>query len=429
MRATIQRRQPVGGTALPPLLFGLAGVVACASILWLGRRATFFNDEWNVLEARSLGDPTSWLTPHNGHWHTGLVVMYRLIVETMGVTDYLPYLAVLLAFHLVVALAVYYAFSDAFSPAAPWLGLAAALLILFLGSGADDLFWAYQMGFVASTAMGLWAMLLLRRPGEAAGATAATASVLLLGSVATSGIGLCFLVAAGVLIALQPGPRNRVLVVAPAIVAYLAWFAVYGASAQGTMDGWLTLSNLASAPGFALRGVANSVGGLSGLGDLAGAVILWLGMGWLLVRVRHGWRVPPMLAAALVGTATEFVLAGLLRAGSSAPEQSRYIYPAAALLLVGLASLGPSVQRVPQRSAVIAGVAVATAVALAVNLGQLTRAAQMFGDFGELTRACEPSPPMIDGGEAVEIAVLTCYVNRLPATAPASTLAPAATTE
>jgi hypothetical protein len=426
MRTTIERRQPVSGATLPPLLFGLAGVLACASVLWLGRRATFFNDEWNVLEARSLGDPTSWLTPHNGHWHTGLVIMYRLIVETMGVADYLPYLAVLLAFHLVVALAVYHAFSSVSSAAAPWWGLAAALLILFLGSGADDLFWAYQMGFVASTAMGLWAMLLLRRPGDAA---AATASVLLLGSVATSGIGLCFLVAAGVLIALQPGRRNRFLVLAPAIVAYLAWFAVYGSGAQGTLAGWLTLSNLASAPGFALRGVANSVGGLSGLGDAAGAVILWLGLGWLLVRVRHGWRVPPMLAAALVGTATEFVLAGLLRAGSSAPEQSRYIYPAAALLLVGLASLGPSVQRVPQRRAVNAGLAVATAVALAVNLGQLTRAAQMFGDFGELTRACQPPPPMIDGGEAVEIAVLTCYVNRLPATAPAPTAVPAATTE
>jgi hypothetical protein len=322
-----------------------------------------------------------------------------------------------------VALAVYRASSNVSSPAARWWGLAAALLILFLGSGADDLFWAYQMGFVASTAMGLWALLLLRRPGAAA--AEAAASVLLLGSVATSGIGLCFLVAAAVLIALQHDRSNRMLVLAPALVAYLAWFVVYGSGAQGTLAGWLTLSNLASTPGFALRGLANSVGGLSGLGDVAGAVILWLGTGWLLVRVRHGWPVPPLLAAALVGTATEFVLAGLLRAGSSAPEQSRYIYPAAALLLVGSASLGPSVRRVPRQRAVRAGLAVATAVALAVNVGQLVRAAQMFGNFGELTRACEPSPPMIDGGETVEIAVLTCYVSRLPAATPGS--APAAT--
>jgi hypothetical protein len=414
IRATLERQRPVSASAVPHLLFGLASVAATVSIVWLGRGATFFNDEWNILETRSLSDPTSWLTPHNGHWNTGLVVVYRLLVESVGVADYLPFLAVLMAFHLVVALAVYHAFS----PASPWWGLAAALLILFLGSGADDLFWAYQISFVASTAMGLWALLILRHPAAPA---STAASVLLFGSVATSGIGLCFVAAAAAQIVLQRNERTRLLVLAPAAVGFLAWFAVYGRDGQGTPTGWLSPVNLASVPGFVLRGVANSVGGLSGLGDVAGAFILWLGMGWMLVLFRHGWRVPPMLAAALVGTVTEFVLAGLLRAGSSAPEQSRYIYPAAALLLVGLSALAPSAVRIQRRTALNAGLAVATALALTVNLGQLTRAGQMFGEFGARTRACRPAPPFIDRGEAVEIAILTCYVNGLPAPAPAAT--------
>jgi hypothetical protein len=410
--ATIASRQRVRGlivpAALPVVLFGVACLVAVPTILWLGRGATFFNDEWNLLETRSLSDPASWLAPHNDHWHTGLVVAYRLIVETVGVADYRQFLAVLLAFHLVVALAVFHSFS----PSAPWWGLGAALLILFLGSGADDLFWAYQIGFVASTATGLWALLLLRRlerPADVA------AGLLLLASVATSGIGFCFIAAAAVQLFLEPGRRQRLAILTPALVGYLLWFVTHGQSVQGRTVEWLNPNGLLAAPGFALRGVANAVGGLSGLGDVLGAVIVWLGLGWLIVLTRHGWRIPPLLAGALVGTVTEFVLAGMLRAGTTTPEQSRYIYPAAALLLVGLSALAPAVARIPRRAAVNGVLAVATAVALVVNLGALTEAAAKFRDFGARTRACQPAPPFIDGGEAVEHAVLTCYVDGLSA--------------
>src|SRR6266508_2851294 len=396
--AMIENRQSRRGTVGPAALFGIACFAAFASILWLARGATFFNDEWNVLETRSLSDPASWLTPHNDHWHTGLVVIYRLIVESVGVAAYLPYLAVLLGFHLVVALAVFHSFR----PSAPWWGLGAALLILFLGSGADDLFWAYQMGFVASTASGLWALLLLRRlerPADVA------ASLLLLASVATSGIGLCFVAAAAVQVVLELGERRRLAVVAPAVLGYLLWFVAYWRSGQAGVADWFNPSSLLAAPGFALRGVANTVGGLSGLGDLLGAVIVWLALGWLIVVARHGWRIPPLLA-------------GLLRAGSTTPEQSRYIYPAAALLLVGLSALAPAAARMPRRAVVNGALAVAAAIALIVNLGQLSDAAAKFREFGARTRACQPAAPFIDGGEAVELAVLTCYVDGLWGPAP-----------
>jgi hypothetical protein len=409
--AMIENRQGRWGTVGPAALLGAACFVACASILWLARGATFFNDEWNVLETRSLSDPASWLTPHNDHWHTGLVVMYRLIVESVGVANYLPYLAVLLGFHLVVALAVFHSFR----PSAPWWGLGAAVLILFLGSGADDLFWAYQMGFVASTASGLWALLLLRRIEKPADVAA---SLLLLASVATSGIGLCFVAAAAVQVVLQPGERWRLGVVAPPVLGYLLWFVAYGRSVQAGLAEWLNPSSLLAVPGFALRGVANTVGGLSGLGDLLGAVIVWLALGWLIVIARHGWRIPPLLGGALVGTVTEFVLAGLLRAGSTTPEQSRYIYPAAALLLVGLSALAPAAVRTPRRAVINGALAVAAAIALVVNLGQLSDAAAKFREFGARTRACQPAALFIDGGEAVELAVLTCYVDGLSGPAP-----------
>ena len=43
----------------------VALLVGLPALLWLGRGMTFFSDEWAFIESRSLGDPTTWLQPHN----------------------------------------------------------------------------------------------------------------------------------------------------------------------------------------------------------------------------------------------------------------------------------------------------------------------------------------------------------------------------
>ena len=39
--------------------------------------------------------------------------------------------------------------------------------LLFLGSGSENLFWAFQMAFVGSVAFGLWGLVALERSGRA----------------------------------------------------------------------------------------------------------------------------------------------------------------------------------------------------------------------------------------------------------------------
>ena len=42
--------------------------------------------------------------------------------------------------------------------------VAVAILLLVYGSGFENLFWAFQIGFVGSVALGLWALVVADRP-------------------------------------------------------------------------------------------------------------------------------------------------------------------------------------------------------------------------------------------------------------------------
>ncbi len=87
--------------------FGAIALAAALALLWLGLGMTFFSDEWAFIEQRSLGDPASWFAPHNEHWVTFPVLLYRAVVETIGIGSYVPFHLVLIVLHLAVASLVY----------------------------------------------------------------------------------------------------------------------------------------------------------------------------------------------------------------------------------------------------------------------------------------------------------------------------------
>src|SRR5205823_15106414 len=89
------------------------------------------------------------------------------------------------------------------------VAVAAAAILLLLGNAYQDLFWAWQLGFVGSTAAGIWALAALAAPRRHRNAV--VAAFLLVVAVATSGIGLAFLAAAAVFELVRPERRNEVL--------------------------------------------------------------------------------------------------------------------------------------------------------------------------------------------------------------------------
>ena len=186
-----------------------------------------------------------------------------------------------------------------------------AIPLLLLGSGAENLFWAFQTGFVASVLFGVWALFFLERPGRYA---PVAASVLLVAGLAASGLGPFFLVVAAGRTLLDPPLRRFVLAVVPPLAVYVVWFLALG---QGTVDEGRRLFIEAGVVGFVVRGIAFSTQQTLGLGFLADGEIVGLLVFLTLcvvtgVRVVRGRR-QGLAAGCLLGIAAMYTAVGLAR--------------------------------------------------------------------------------------------------------------------
>lgn len=311
------------------LLVATSAVIACAAILWLARGFNFYFDEWTVILP---ADPswTVYLQPHNEHPAMLLRLIYSVLLNTVGMRSYVPYMAVLLLLH---ATAVVLLFELVRRRAGDLIAIGAAALLLVMGAAWENLLWAFQIGFVGSVACGLGALLVI-----GAGHPRMWAAMLLLfGSLMFSGIGLFFLIAAGVWLALTPERRKDLVWLAPVAIALGVWYLAYGRS--GAPPAPMSLAgNIAVLPLYALWGLGASVAGLIGEGGLFGPVLLLLA----LVAIGFSWRrrrpdgFTIGIAAALIGF---YVVLGLNRAqiGYQQSGSGRYVYEGAIFWLLLLA--------------------------------------------------------------------------------------------
>src|SRR5262245_26454919 len=313
--------------------FGALLVGGAALILWLGRGLSFFADEWAFIEQRSLGDPSGWFKPHNEHWSTLPVVAYRTLVETVGLGSYVPYLGLVLLLHLVVA-ALVYRLVRRRAGAVPALG--AGTIMLFFGSGFENLFWGFQIGFVGGTAAGLATFDVL--DGLPTPRRAAALIVLLAIGLMTSGIGLVFLAAAIVEVALRPIWRRWWPLLGIPIAMYLLWYVVVGQTGIYAHRDPFSIASMLWIPYFVINGFGVAAGTVTGLGPVWGllpAVAVAAGALWL---VRHGRPIAPRFLAAVTAIVVGYALIGVTRAGVTLEQvhYSRYMYVTGALALVGV---------------------------------------------------------------------------------------------
>jgi hypothetical protein len=308
-------------TLWAPLLLVVAALVA---LVWFGRDMTFYHDEWAFILQRDLS-VDGLLKPHNEHLSATLVLLYRVLLGTVGMGSYWPYLAVTFALHVVVAVIVYVVVRR---EAGPIWALGAMSVVLFLGSGGDDILWAFQSGTIGAVAAGMAAVVLApRRP--------LVAALLLTVALATSGGALAF-VAGTALHLLLVRPRALVWLAIPAVV-YGAWLLAFGASAIGSPH----FTGLAE---YVATGLNASAAGALGVTSLVvGEVVL------LALAFGYGWlrSVPPVVLALLASGLAFFIVAGLARA-ELGPEQAtapRYIYIVAPSIIVAGAILLARVRR------------------------------------------------------------------------------------
>jgi hypothetical protein len=381
--AGLYRWRGPGGLSLGDMLFALASVVSVGVILYLGRYTTFFNDEWTFIVQRSDLTFDALMRPHNEHWSLMPVLVYNALLSTVGLRSYLPYLLALMLTHVAAASAVYVLLRYHNGPLP---ALAGGTLMLFLGTGEDNLFWAFQMAFLGAAAAGAWAIVLLLTRRSRRSPTVAAALLVL--AVATSGTGLFFLIATAVMLALDQARRRRLWVVAPAAVAYLAWYVVFGSSAIAAHPDLLTLASLQQVPTFVVAGTAYAIGKLTGWGEQVG-VVVFVALGFATAwHLSGAGRYRAAAVAGFVGLVAQFVLIGLVRVhlGVVQATSSRYVHAAALLLLIAAAGwIGLRFAELRVRP--LAVLAVVFAIALGTNLSALPVGRDAYRQRADATRA------------------------------------------
>ena len=379
-------------------LFVIAAAVdVCAAILWLSRTFNFYFDEWTFILPSDAGW-TVYLQPHNEHPAMALREIYAVLLATVGMRSYLPYMAVLLVLH---ATSVVLLFELVRRRAGDVIAIAAALLLLVLGAGWENLLWAFQIGFVGSVAFGLGALLVM-------GATTPRmwlAALLLFGSLLFSGIGLFFLIAAAGWLGLTPGRRRELAWLAPVAIVLVAWYLAYGRSgATGSLTG-----NLQALPLYVVWGLSASVGGLIGQGVYGPAVLVLA-----LVAIAFTWRrhQPDGFAIGIaIALVAFYAVIGISRAqiGYQQSGAGRYVYEGAIFWLLLLAD---AARRLPWRGtwrpALIACVFLACfSSSVLLYSWALAKTAQMAREAADLQAlAAERRDPCLNPNGAVDSLVL-----------------------
>ena len=337
----------------PPIALAAGALVL---LVWLGRDMTFYHDEWALILKRDLS-VNGILAPHNEHLSATLVILYRVLLGTVGMGSYWPYLGVTFALHLAVAGLVYAIVRRETSGRSSGWALGAMAVMLVLGSGGDDILWAFQSATIGAVAAGMAAMVVApRRPGLAAG--------LLTVALATSGASLAFLVGTAVRL-LITRPRALPWLVLPTGV-YLAWFVAFGAAGVSA----LRSPSFAGVPEYVATGLAASAAGALGVTlPIVGAIAcVVVAVGLVLAR-----PVPSIVLALLAAGVAFFVIAGTVRAelGAEQAAAPRYVYIVApAFIVAGSILLSRLARRIGSDLGVSLG-AVVLAIALIGNVGLL----------------------------------------------------------
>lgn len=348
-------------------VFVVIALVAIVLTLWLGRDLTFFMDDCAFL-ARDPTDPSSLLEPHNEHWMTIPMIAYLGVVAVFGTASYLPFLAFLSLLHVFLAAGVLAVLRPA------GYGLAAAVLVLFLGSGYENQFWAVSTGFVGGTGLGVWALVAAAR-----GRPALAASLLTVG-VACSLTVLAFIPAAAVMNA----RRRDVLWLALPTLTFVAWYLAFGRQTIGIHRDPFTLEAVTQMPGFVVGSIHSTVSRMTGFGPTLTLVLL-VGLGVVVgVAAWRGWRPDRLAVAGAVGLIALFGMIALGRA-HIAGYAPRYVTTAAPFVFAAFAPLAGFRGRLPLALATVVFV-----VALSSNVLMMRDGSAQMGHLMTTELRCEP---------------------------------------
>lgn len=354
------------------IAFAAAALASVAYVLWLGRGETFIVDEWSYLLQGRESSLSALLEPHNGHLIFFPLLVLKLMYGVFGISSHLSYQLLAVLLNVLIA-ALLYVFAR--RSVGPLIALFPAVLMLFYGAGWDAFVTGYQIPNLISIALGLVALLCVRREDLRGDVLACLALLLALFSFS---IGIAF--AAGIAVALLLRGRaeaiRRAWVFLIPAALYAAWF-VWARHFHETQVTTYDIGALGSGVFDQLAAIFTGIAGLmvapgsSNLSAPAGGRPFWgpvlvaLAMVAVVLALRQ--RRPSRSFLVALTTLSVYLVTIALAlevVQSRVPDASRYVYMGTVLTLLVLIEAARGMK--PTRAWVI-GLTVALFFSLLAN--------------------------------------------------------------
>lgn len=305
--------------------------LALLVLLYADRRQWFFYDDWEFLATRGLGGQALDLfRPHNAHWSTIPILVYRALYAVVGIRSYVPYLLVALMLHLATACLLWRLMLRL--GADGWIATALAIVFLLVGAGYQNLTWAFQIGYIAPLLLGFAAAMLADRSGAAFDRRDLWVWLLAVAGLMCSAIGITMVVFLALVALLRRGWRAAIITASVPTFVYLIWLLAIGRHYL-LADSTVNIQTLLVIPDFVWAGLTATVDQVTGLAGIGAVAILGL-LAWMVLRRRDAPALAPAFAGAIAALAF-FIFDGVDRTagGAAVATTSRYVYVSAALLL------------------------------------------------------------------------------------------------
>jgi hypothetical protein len=311
--------------------------VALVFLVYVDRHVWFSNDDWDFLSERGLhGATLSIWAPHNQHWSTIPILIWRGLFSLVALRTAVPYVLLDVMAHLSLAHVLWRGMRA--MGVEPLVNTALVAVFAFLGAGAADILRQFQIGFTGAVLLG-WVFIILENHEQPAiGVRDLAAWAVSIACLMFSGIAVTMVVVGGLVALARRGWRAGCLAVAPATGAFTIWFVLAGSHNYGL--GQSLRSTLLAVPDYTYQGLVGAATHAADLGVLGPVGLVALGL-WLLVRRDLVRTVAAPAFAGAAGAVIFFVITafGRVQLGSIEATDSRYAYVAVALALpaVGIA--------------------------------------------------------------------------------------------
>lgn len=316
--------------------FGIIVVLAIGAglcLLYFNRNLWFTGDDFSIIfdryfHSKDSGLVSTFLKPHNEHPIVIPTIVFLLIENTFGLHHYWIFMVPVILMHVVVTICVGVLLSKVLN--SQFLAITGAAAVAFASAGVENLFWAFQFGFVCAVACGLIQLILIFGQSTV-GKRDYWGALFAIFAVLNPATALTSLFVVGSYLAIRRRWQALLIAIGPAVTLFLSWRVFFGSDENHPKPEPHQLLGLHQ---YVWKGLVTSSDGLLHLSGLGVMVLIAIGTYCVLQNQRSDKYA--LVAALMLGLVFFYLVNGLgrIQYGIDQAGVSRYTYIGVILLVI-----------------------------------------------------------------------------------------------